>query len=102
MVGTSTLSAGKGPAWRGVVGINALGEMGNLEKAWVISCLSLPSHLGAIIPGNGMGEEKYETAGPWSALKFMCQKGSSTIGKVSGDGFGAGVVAASSVAAAAA
>lgn len=49
---------GKDSAWRGVMGINALLEMGNLEKVWVISCLSLPSHLGAMIPGDGMGEEK--------------------------------------------
>lgn len=40
------------------MGINALVEMGNLEKAWVISCLSLPSHLRAVIPGSGVGEEK--------------------------------------------
>lgn len=49
------------------MGINAVVEMGNLEKVWVISCLSLPSHLRTIIPGNGMGEEKQETAGPCSA-----------------------------------
>lgn len=81
-----------------MVGINALVEIGNLEKAWVISCLSLPSHLGAIIPGNCRREKKYETTGPCSALNFMCQKGSSTAGKVSEDGFGAEVVVASSVA----
>lgn len=85
-----------------MVGINALVETSNLEETWVISCLSLPSHLGAIIPGNCMREEKYETAGPCSALNFMCQKGSSTAGKVSEDGFGAGVVVTSSVAAVAA
>lgn len=49
------LQQGRDPAWRGVMGINALVKMGNLEKVWVISCLSLPSYLGAIIPGNGMG-----------------------------------------------
>lgn len=38
--------------------INALVEMGNLEKVWALSCLSLPSHLGAVIPGNGVGEER--------------------------------------------
>lgn len=89
MVEPALLQQGRDPAWGGVLGVNALVEMGNLEKAWVISCLSLPSHFGVVIPGIGMGEEKQ---GPYSALKFMCHKGSSTVGKVSGDGFGAEVV----------
>lgn len=40
----------------------------------MISYLSLPFQLGALLPGKEMGESKSERAGPCSALRFMWHK----------------------------
>lgn len=73
------------------MGINALLEMGNLEKPWVISCLSLPFHSGAPIPElDWHGGREVGNSWPLLSTKVYVPQTELYSWKVAGDAFGVG------------